>query len=163
MKKLIFVCWCCLLYAENTAARQVVEDSLHIDDVGKKDIRLRPEVLEAIKSGSLIRFSDGIKKQPFRTAPSVLPLSKELDLHVSEPECSGRKVDYKKIPPSVFMLYFNQPVESLKLQSFSLSGIENYKDDRPADPPLITDPTLKFPFFMISINNLIECFSSKKN
>ncbi len=160
MQKMAIICLCTI----NIVAQATAKDTLRMDEdlSDKKDIRLRPEVIEAIKSGTLIRLSENDMENKLMNAPAVLPLSKEFKSYFLDADTVRRKIDYTKLPPNVFMLYFNEPVEEIKLQSFSLVGIENYKDDRPADPPLITDPTLKFPFIMINLNNVIQFYGSKQ-
>jgi len=153
------------LCAEGVRAQWTSKDSLWLQDVliNNKEIQLKPEILEAIKSGNLIKV-DALDTELMK-APSLLPICKDFHQYIQIPDTS-KKIDHTKMPPGVFWLYYNEPVPIVKLQSFSLAGIENYTPDRPK-PILNTDPLSKGQagggvVFMICINDVINYYILKK-
>jgi hypothetical protein len=155
-----------ILFTEETYAQCSSKDSLGLNDILKNEIQLKPEVIEAIQSGNLINFDGrGFTDQSIR-ALRQYSLSKDFQQYINEPDSLTQKVDYTNMPPAVFWLYFNKPVEIVELQSFNLSGMENYVSNRP-EPLVVTDPLMKGPAsggvrFMISISGVISYYFLKK-
>jgi hypothetical protein len=157
------------LFAEEVYSQWSTNDSIWLNDVlsNRKELRLNPEVIEAIKSGNLINTYNSKPDAQSINAHYELPLHKDFQYHTYKYDPAVQKIDLTKIPPSVFMLYFNEPVEIVKLQSFSMVGIENYKPDRPVTPLLNTDPLAKGQVngmvrYMICINDVINYYFLKK-
>jgi hypothetical protein len=130
-------------------------------------IRLKPEVWEAIQSGTLINprvYSDNEIKQ---NAVDLLQIVTDFKQYIQLSDTIQKKIDFEKIPPGVFLLYnLNVEYTPFNLKSFNLVGIENYEPDRP-QPILITDPLMKGGAsgglrYMVNINNLINYYILKK-
>lgn len=158
-----------VMFGEDACAQFSSKDSLWLIDMlsNNKEIQLKPEVLEAIKSGNLINLDNLNSENQLRVATKQLPLFRDFTQYIQNTDTAFKKIDHTTIPPGVLMLYFNSPVaETEKLKSFSLAGIENYTADRP-QPILITDPLAKGQAsggakFMICLNDIVEYYILKK-
>jgi|GEM_PF-6112662 len=156
-----------ILYSGIIYSQQNAEDLFFTNDtILLKDIRLKPEVWEAIRAGNLINSSSSHDKTPLKSE-GLLPIEIDFRQYITISDEEERKIDFEKMPPSVFKLYGpNIDYVPLNLKSFSLAGIENYKSNRP-QPILITDPLMKGPasgglIYIVSINNLIDYYILKK-
>ena len=161
--------WMMILFvmiAEDIGAQWSSKDSLWIKDIlsNKKEIKLKPEIIEAINAGNLINFDNQRDNNELISVPMQIPFSKDFTQYIQKPgSVSSPQIDYSTLPPAVFMLCFNPPsvADWGKLQSFSLDGIENYRASDNSQPILITDPLGKGQAgggvrFMICLNDVIN-------
>jgi len=158
------------MFANNLCAQWTPKDSLWLIDVlsNKKEIRLKPEILEAIQSGNLIRLDRQNNHEELIVSPMHLPLSKDFNQYIQNGDTVSGKFDYTTMPPAVFMLSFKAPPISnySELKSFSLEGMENYVPDRP-QPIINTDPLTRGQasggvYFMFNINDVVNYYILKK-
>ncbi len=105
MEKRLFVLFIVFYNTGNLYAQWTEKDSLWLQEVlsGKEQIRLNPETMKAIESGSLINNSDAPKPE-LLSAPPILPISKDFDLQLLD-STGQKEMDPSKVPPAVYLLY----------------------------------------------------------
>jgi hypothetical protein len=111
-RKTIILLFCCL---QNTAliyAQWSKEDSVWLDKVlsGKETIKLNPDVLKAIESGTLLNTDIITPSEQMKTAPGHIPINKDFTEYLSPGKIQkdmeeARDVDPFSMPPAVFMRY----------------------------------------------------------
>lgn len=116
----------CLNGTEYVYAQWTKKDSLWLQNVesGKEKLKLNPETMKAIESGSLINLGlpDGLNHPDNPAAnmqlkASSLPILKDFSEYV-QADSTRRKVALKDLPVSVFKLY--QPKYTPELRSYIL-------------------------------------------
>lgn len=158
----------CLLCPGTIYSQWTAEDSLWLKEVlsNRKELRLKPEVQELIRQGHFLNLEKNHFGTQPKNAPIQLPLARDFSSYIQFSDSSLSKVDYSRIPPSVFMLYGKESGSIVRLKSFSLAGIENYQANRSA-PLVITDPLMKGQasggvVYLICINDIVDFFISRK-
>jgi hypothetical protein len=111
-RKTIILIFCCL---QNTAliyAQWTKEDSIWLNNVlsGKETIRLNPDVLKAIESGTLLNTDKLSPAKQMKITPGRIPINKDFTEYLSPGKIrkdieDARDVDPFSIPPAVFMQY----------------------------------------------------------
>lgn len=109
-KQLLIVMLICLKGADYISAQQwTKKDSVWLQNVlsGKEELKLNPETMKAIQSGSLI--NSGRPASEMQLAPSgPLPILKDFTEYI-RPDSTRRKIALKDLPPGVFWLYAPPP------------------------------------------------------
>jgi hypothetical protein len=151
MDKRLFLVF--ILFAQQSEAlyaQWTKEDSVWLKDVlsGKKELRLKPEVLKAIESGTFINSDYRPYVDQLMTAPRELPITKDFSEYVKPskdapypPESKLPKIDYEHMPPALFLLYIPDMRQKEDTIRFNMEGLENI----PVAPRfnLTTDPLNK--------------------
>ncbi|MCD7938231.1 MAG: DUF4858 domain-containing protein [Tannerellaceae bacterium] len=102
---IVFICLC-LAKTGSLSAQWTEKDSIWLKNVldGKEEIRLHPEVLEAIRDGNLIHTDRIEVKDQLQEAPAHLPVSQDFSEFI-RPRNTEKPVDPLTLPPAVFMRY----------------------------------------------------------
>jgi hypothetical protein len=111
-KKTIILIFCCL---QNTAliyAQWTKEDSVWLNNVlsGKETIKLNPDVLKAIESGTFLNTDIQSPSKQMKIVPGSIPINKDFTEYLSPGKMlkdieDAIDVDPFSIPPAVFMRY----------------------------------------------------------
>lgn len=102
-----FIILCiCLTASGNLFAQWSKQDSVWLQGIlsGNEEIKLKPEVLDAIEKGTLLNTDIMQPKDQLRQSPAELPLSKDFTGYI-KPLNAERMIDPLTIPPAVFMRY----------------------------------------------------------
>lgn len=128
-KQIIILLLICLSNAETIYAQWTEKDSVWLRNVlsGKEELKLNPEALKAIQSGTLINTEEPASRM--KMAPQQSPsqsIQKDFSeyVHPKDPDYNpNRKVALKDLPPAVFMRYgLDKPLPRVKmLGSFYVS------------------------------------------
>lgn len=108
----------------SVSAQWLEKDSLWVEDVISNggEYRLNPETMEAIRNGTLLN-SEMFKSAPVM-APGRLPISKEFpEVGVQDSLFHGLNILH--LPPSVVLLYQNEPDSILIINSAVLKEKDN--------------------------------------
>ncbi|MCD7975846.1 MAG: DUF4858 domain-containing protein [Tannerellaceae bacterium] len=98
-------------------AQWTEKDSVRLKEAlsGQEEIRLRPEVLKAIESGTLIHTDETLNQ--LLSAPPVLPITRDFTDAGERLGSSVEDIDPESVPPSVYKLYELQSGNKLKVDS----------------------------------------------
>ena len=104
-RKRIIILLCCFWYTGLVYAQWTEADSLWLQRIlsGKEELKLNPETLKQIESGTLINTDIFLKNQE-KSAPAEIPLQKDFSEYIL-PESEQGLPDPWSMPPSVFMRY----------------------------------------------------------
>ncbi|MDR0749996.1 MAG: DUF4858 domain-containing protein [Tannerellaceae bacterium] len=111
-KRLILLLFICLHQTETLYAQWTKEDSVWLNNVlsGKDTIKLNPDVLKAIESGTLLNTDRLSPSDQIKIIPGRIPIHKDFTEYLSPGKRQkdmedARDVDPFSIPPAVFMRY----------------------------------------------------------
>ncbi len=104
-------------------AQWTERDSLWLQDIlsGEEPIRLNPEIMRAIESGTFLGID--LPSPGFILSPSELPLMRYFP-GIAPPDSTMQEIDYSNMPPSVFMRYGPKATLPVELGSFFISDAE---------------------------------------
>ena len=117
-KRLILLLMIGLQHAGICFAQWTEKDSLWLENIlsGKEKLELAPEVKKAIESGTFIDMKN--HRQELSLPPSQYTILKEFE-GIGIPDTMQKHIDYRRMPPSVFSLYFMPDSFGMnELQSF---------------------------------------------
>lgn len=102
-KQLVIWLFVCMNGTDYMYAQWTEKDSVWLNDIisGKEQIKLNPETMKAIESGTFIN-SERPDNQHL-SAPPILPITKEFD--ITPADTTQEQIDYRSIPPAVFARY----------------------------------------------------------
>lgn len=109
MGKQLLICFLiCLNGTECVYAQWTKKDSVWLQNIlsGKEKLRLNPEAMKAIQSGTLINTDKPVGSMMMAPAPiSSSAISKDFSEYIHKADTGPSKPDYRKMPPAVFMKY----------------------------------------------------------
>ena len=103
----------CLRSADYLAAQAwTKEDSVWLQNIlsGKDTLRLNPETMRAIQSGTLINNTHEPASEMQLAPNQTLPILKDFSEYIRSDSTTRRKVALKDLPPGVFWLYGPPPL-----------------------------------------------------
>ena len=104
MKGTLLISLFCLLCPGKIYSQWTAEDSLWLKEVltDKKELRLKPEVMESIRQGYFLNMEKKNWGIQSRGAPIQVPLARDFSQYIQPLDSGLSKVDHSRIPPSVF-------------------------------------------------------------
>lgn len=106
----------CLNGTDYVYAQWTEKDSLRLQHIlsGKEKLQLNEETMKAIRSGTLINTDKPVGAM--RMAPAApIPFYKDFSSYVHRADTGMKVVDYRSMPPALFMKYGPQYVEELRV------------------------------------------------
>lgn len=106
----------CLNGTEYVYAQWTEKDSLQLQHIlsGKEKLQLNEETMKAIQAGTLINTDKPVGTM--RMAPAApIPFYKDFSSYVHRADTGMKVVDYRSMPPALFMKYGPQYVEELRV------------------------------------------------
>jgi hypothetical protein len=138
-KRFILLLFICVHQTGSLYAQWSKEDSVWLDKVlsGKETIKLNPDVLKAIESGTLLNTDIITPSEQMKTAPGRIPINKDFTEYLSPGKIrkdmeEARDVDPFSMPPAVFMHY--GPGIFLQKDKFNAFVIPNRIKENAARP-----------------------------
>lgn len=115
-KQLLIWMLICLNGTDYAYAQWTKKDSARLQDIlsGKEKLQLNSETMKAIQSGTLINADKPVGTM--RMAPAApVPFYKDFSSYVHRADTGMKVVDYRSMPPALFMKYGPQYVEELRV------------------------------------------------